>query len=133
MDTATAPGGGPVIKLNSLWYSGLIKNEEEDKTMFFSSHYLTDDMEGSFKYYYFTGLVEFQYEIDTMMVDQVYRLGALGGYLYAGYTFDFLLNKYIDKRMYEEGHNRSTIYYHYDRQRKYFRPAKEDERFIPLD
>lgn len=125
-----------VIDLNAInvnsWYEISRVNEAEDKSLFFSSHYLTDDMEGFFKYYPFTGNVEFRYDVDTLMIDQVYRLGALAGYLYAGYTFDFLLNRYIDKRMVEEGYNRSDVYYHYDRRKNYFSPAKEEERFILL-
>ena len=126
-----------VIDLNAInansWFEISRVNDEEDKALFFSSHYLTDEMDGSFKYYYFTGDVSFRYDIDTLLVEEIYRLGALIGHLYAGYTFDYLLNKYIDKRMDEEGQNRSDIYFHYNRQKNYLTPAKENERFIPLD
>lgn len=125
-----------VIDLNAInvnsWYE-ISQVNEEDKSMFFSSHYLIDDMEGFFKYYPFTGDVVFKYEVDTLMMDQVYRLAALAGYLYAGYTFDFLLNRYIDKRMEEEGYNRSQVYYHYNRRKNYFSATKEEDRFIPLN
>jgi len=126
-----------VIDLNAInansWFEISRVNEEEDKALFFTSHYLTDEMHASFKYYYFTGDVTFNYDIDTLLVEEIYRLGALVGHIYATYTFDYLLNKYIDKRMFEEGENRSNIYYHYNRQKNYLTPAKEDERFIPLD
>ncbi len=120
------------INLNS-WFEISRVNEDEDKAMFFASHYLTDELEGFFKHYYFTGEVQFNYDIDTLLVDGIYKLGALAGYLYAGYTFDYLLNKYIDKRIYEDCLNRSKVYYHYYRQKKYLTTAGEDEMFIPLD
>jgi len=119
------------INLNS-WFEISRVNEEEDKAMFFASHYMTDAMEGFFKNYYFTGEVQFRYEIDTLMVDQIYKLGALAGYLYAGYTFDYLLNKYLDKRIQEENLGRSAIYYHYNRQKNYLESAGEEDRFIPM-
>lgn len=120
------------INLNS-WFEISRVNEEEDKALFFASHYLTDEMEGFFRNYYFTGEVRFSYDIDTLMVEEIYKLGALAGYLYAGYTFDYLLNKYLDKRMIEEDQGRSNIYYHYHRQSNYLGTAKEEDRFIPME
>ncbi len=120
------------INLNS-WFEISRVNEEEDKALFFASHYLTDEMEGFFKNYYFTGEVQFRYDIDTLMVEEIYKLGALAGYLYAGYTFDYLMNKYLDKRMLEDGLGRSDIYYHYNRQSNYLGTAKEEDRFIPME
>jgi hypothetical protein len=126
-----------VIDLNAInvnsWFEISRVNYEEDKALFFTSHYLTDEMHGAFRYYYFTGDVTFSYDIDTMLVEEIYKLGALIGHTYAAYTFDYLLNKYIDKRMDEEGNNRSDIYFHYNRQKNYLAPAKENERFIPLE
>ena len=120
------------VNLNS-WFDISRVNDEEDRAMFFASHYLTDELEGFFKHYYFTGEVQFRYDIDTMLVEEIYKLAALTGHLYAGYTYDYLLNKYIDIRMEEEGLSRSKIYYHYNRQKRYLTTARDDERFIPLD
>lgn len=120
------------INLNS-WIEISKVNEEEDKALFFASHYLTDEMEGYFRYYYFTGEVGFNYEVDTIPMSNIYKLGALAGYEYAGYTFDYLMNKYIDKRMEQEGRERSKIYYHYSRRGNYIDEAEEDERFIPME
>ena len=120
------------INVNS-WLEISKMNEEEKKFLFFSSLFLTDELEGYFKYNYFTGDVKFKYSIDTLLLDEVYQLGELAGYLYAGYTFDYFLNLYIDKRMEEEEKRRSNIYYHYNRERNYLAPAKEDEKFIPME
>jgi len=120
------------INLNS-WFEISRVNAEEDKALFFTSHYLTDDLEGFFKYFYFLDEVSFRYEIDTMLVDEVYKLAALVGRLYAGYTFDYLLNTYLSRRMDEDGLRRSNIYYHYNRHRKYLAPAGEDDQFIPME
>ena len=116
------------LNLNS-WFEITPVNDNEDPGLLFSSMYATDGLEGYFKFNYFTGDVKFMYQIDTLYMDRVYRLAALSGYIYAGYTFDYLLNKYIDKRMQEEGRQRSKIYYHYSR-KGYLVPGKDDERFI---
>ncbi len=120
------------VNLNS-WFEISPLNAEEDETLFFASLYLTDDMEGYFRQYPFTGEVRFSYEVDTLQLDAVYSLGALAGYLYSGYTFDYLLNSYLDKKSEEEGFERSDTYYHFDRRRNYLGKAGEGARFIPME
>jgi hypothetical protein len=120
------------VNLNS-WFEISRVNEEEDKALFFASQFLTDELEGYFRNFYSTGEVQFRYEIDTLLLDQIYKLGALAGYLYAGYTFDYLMNRYLDHRMEADGLRRSPIYYHYERQRRFLGVAEEEDRFIPMD
>ncbi len=120
------------INLNS-WIEISRINFEEDKEFFFSSLYLTDEMDGYFRLNYFTGDVVFRHTIDTLLVDDIYSLGAVAGQLHAGYAFDHLLNKYIDKRMKEKNFRRSDIYYHYNRQKKYILPAAEGQMLIPMN
>lgn len=120
------------VNLNS-WFEISRVNGEEEKALFFTSHYLTDGLEGLFKQNPFSGEVQFSYSIDTLLVEEIYLLAALAGKIYAGYTFDFLLNKYIDSRVEEEGQGRSEIYYHFDRRRRFLGSAGDDERFIPME
>lgn len=126
-----------VVDLNALnlnsWIEVSKVNEEAEKALFFASHYLTDALEGYFRQFYFTGEVQYRYEIDTLAMNDVYLLGGYAGYLYATYTFDYLMNMYIDKRVFEEGANRTAIYYHYDRLKDFLRAAKEGERFIQME
>jgi hypothetical protein len=120
------------INLNA-WIEISKVNEDEDKALFFASQYLTDEMEGYFRYYFFTSEVRFNYVVDTIPMENIYRLASMAGYTYAGYTFDYLMNKYIDRRMELETRDRSKIYYHYNRWKNYIDEAKEDERFIPME
>lgn len=120
------------INVNS-WLEISSMNEEESKELFFSSLFLTDELEGYFRYNYFTGDVKYYYELDSLNLDMIYDLGELAGSLYASYTFDYFMNKFIDQRMQELGKWRSRIYYHYDWEHRYIRPAKEDEKFIPME
>jgi len=126
-----------VINLNAInvnsWLEISRMNEEEKKNLFFSSLFLTDELDGFFRYNYFTGDVKFNYSIDTLLLDEVYQLGELAGYMYASYTFDYLMNLYIDKRVEEEGKQRTNLYFHFDRKRNWLVPAKDDEKFIPME
>jgi len=120
------------VNLNS-WIEINRINVEEDKEFFFGSLYLTDEMDGYFRLNYFTGDVVFRHTIDTLLLNEIYSLGSLGGQLHASYVFDHLLNKYIDKKMEEKNFRRSDIYYHYNRQKRYILPAAEGERLIPMN
>jgi len=120
------------VNINS-WIEVNKINVEEKKELFFSSLYLTDELEGNWKYNYLTGVVKSDIQVDTLMLDVVYQLSELAGKLYASYTFDYLMNLYIDKRMEEEGLQRSGIYYHYNRDPRFLVPAEEDQRFILMD
>lgn len=120
------------VNLNS-WFEISRVNDNESVDVFFTSLYATDDLEGFFTFNYFTGDVGFRYSIDTLLVDEIYQLSAIAGYTYAGYTFDYLMNTYIQKRLLEEGLYSSNIYYHYNRRKKYLVPASENRRFLPLE
>lgn len=120
------------VNLNS-WFEISKVNGDDEAGVYFSSMHATDGMEGYFRFNYFNDDVKFVYEIDSLGLDIIYKLAALAGHTYAAYTFDFLLNKYIDKRMDEEGLNRSNVFYHFNRYNNYLHPAKNEEWFIPLE
>lgn len=120
------------VNINS-WIEVNKINVEEKNELFFSSLYLTDELEGNFKYNYLTGVVKSDIQVDTLLLDEVYQLSELAGKLYANYTFDYLMNLYIDKRMEEEGRFRTDTYYHFNRNYRYLMPAEDDQRFILMD
>ena len=120
------------VSLNS-WIEISRMNDEEEKKLFFYSFNLTDEVDGYFRYKYFQGEVSFEYTTDSLNLEQVYWLGVYAADIYAGFTFDYFLNQYIDRKTVEMGVPRSDIYYHYDRKRRWLRPAAEDELFIPMD
>lgn len=126
-----------IIDLNAMslnsWFEVNRVNGEEESATFFASMYATDGLDGMFKFNYFTGGAKFVYSIDTLDIDKIYRLAALAGHTYAAYTFDYLLNKHIDKKMLEEGRLRSDTYYHFIRQKGYLRPAGPEERFFSME
>ena len=120
------------VNLNS-WIEISRMNDEEEKKLYFYSLSLTDEVDGSFKYQFFKGEVSFEYTTDSLRVEQVYWLGEYAAKIYAGLTFDYLMNQFLDRETREQGLQRSDIYYHYDRERHWLRPAGEEEQFIPME
>ena len=119
------------VSINS-WFELTRINDEEElgKEVLFASHYILDDFEGEFKYYPFTGEIQYAYKIDSLLVSDIYGLAGFLGQKYAGYTNDYLMNTYVYKNLPEK--LRPKYYFHYNRERGSLVPV-EDDRFILMD
>jgi len=120
------------VNLNS-WIELSRMNQEEEKQLFFSSIYITDAVDGYFRYNYFTGDVSYDYEKDSLILQEIYGLGEVAGEMYAEYTFDYLINMHLNKELESRGLPPSQTYYHYDRKRRWLLPAEEGRRFEPME
>ena len=108
-------------------------NKDETNELVFSSLLLTEEVIGHFSVNNYTKEIYYPFEMDSLFLDEVYQLGALSGLLCAGYTFDYFMNMYIDKRMKEEDKERSDVHFHYNRLGNYLSIADKNKRFIPLN
>jgi hypothetical protein len=70
------------------------------------------------------------YNYDSLNVSQLYDYAYVLGRTYAGYTFDLLLNTYLDINISEE--SRSETYWRYDPIKHVFFPAIKDK-FILME
>lgn len=118
------------LNLNSWFELYRVNETERRKQVLFASHFISDNLYGSYTQYFFTGEVDYEYTIDSVKTEDVYELASYLGGLYASYTYDYILNKYIIKNM-PEG-RRPKTYWHYNRYNKRLYPAGED-RFELLD
>ena len=121
--------------LNAVYVNSWIEiskvNENSNKSnVYFATDLITDDMEGAFSYDIFTGNIQYAYNIDSLKVPELYNYAYQLGRSYAGYTFDFLLNTYLDKVV--PPAERSDKYWRFNPHDRSFFPAYED-RLIPLD
>ncbi len=106
-------------------------NEHTDKPIiYFATGLITDDLEGDFSYDLFTGRINYVYNIDSLEKASLYEYAYQLGRTYAGYTFDFLLNTYLDKTVPKA--ERSDKYWRFNPHDKTFFPAYDD-RLVPLD
>lgn len=100
------------------------------KTVLYSSHMASDNLEGEFILDPFRQQVKYSYTVDSLSVGDLNDIATLLGKVHASYLFDFLLNQYIAFHI-PKGFQ-PQVYYHYNRFRDSFVPV-EEERFELLD
>lgn len=114
----------------SSWFSlyGPLIPGKKGKVLF-AENLLTDNINGHFDVDPFSGKIEYLYQLDSLTVKKIYGYAQNLGRTYAGYTFDYLLNRYLDK--YTPASKRTKRYWRYDPYRKKFFFALDDK-FVPV-
>ena len=116
----------------STWFEISKVDDTAENKVLFAGDILTDDLESSFHYDDLTDQIKYFYQIDTLKVNDVYKLAILLGKRYAQYTYDYLLNKYILEHK-PEG-DTLTYYWHYDvKKDKFYQIFDEENRFVPVE
>lgn len=117
----------------STWFEiSKINDSVINKEVMFANDLMTDDLTGSFDYDETNDQLKYYYIIDTLTVNQIYNLAIELGKRYAGYTYDYLLNKYIITQ--KQPDDTLHYYWHYDIDRNKLYPIwGEEERLIPTD
>jgi len=124
-------------KLNALdinfWFEfsrvNATEEDSSDHKVLFVENLLTDQIYGGFQEKGVSGKLYYPFRIDSLTVPKIYTyIEDIGG-TYADYTFDYLLNQFLDSHM--PPGKRSRHYWRYDPYRKHLFEATTD-RFIPL-
>ena len=90
------------IDLNAISYnfwfelSGLNGGDGE-RELFFATETINDVVFGYFTENMFSGGIKYQYSLDEIDLDIIYRYCEILGQRYAGYAYDYLMNKYLDE------------------------------------
>jgi len=113
---------------NSL--QGHLKAYGKSKGGFWSSHMLSDALEGGFLLDPFNQNVKYTYNIDSLTIKDLYEISGYLGKIHASYLYDFFMNQYVIFHL-PPGFP-PPGYYHYNRVRNSF-VVVEDERFEILD
>lgn len=124
-------------KLNALdvnfWFEfsrvNATEEDSSDHKVLFVENLLTDQLDGGFQEKEVSGKLYYPFRIDTLTVPKIYTYIEDIGRTYADYTFDYLLNQFLDSHM--PPGRRSRHYWRYDPYRKHLFEATTD-RFIPL-
>lgn len=101
---------------------------EKQPEILFASYDVRDGIEGYFTQNIFTGEVGYQLNIDTLDVTRFEMTLVFLGRLYAGYSFDHLMNSYVRQQLPSD----TAKYYRYDPYRKTLFTTGLDK-FVPLD
>ena len=112
----------PVDLVNvAVWFN--LANDTTLVTTFTEQNYF-NDTDVSFDIDYQNSKVVSKTYCDTINIDGFYRFASILGCLYAGYCYDYLLNKYIDSH--ENGPIDPVNRYRYDPYERYFYKTNSD-------
>lgn len=122
------------VDLNALTYNfwfemSELNAESESRKVFFASETINDVVYGYFTENLFTGDIKYKYNVNEIDLDIIYRYSGYFGRQCAGYTFDYLMNQYIENNWPPEKTLR--YYMQYKRENKSLDPTIND-RFIEL-
>ena len=106
-------------------------NDGDWRPVQFCEHNLMDGLESKADYSFWQNKIEYNYTIDTLELNDVYNYAVYLGKLYAGYTFDYMMNSYVGKEFKKLGYT-YQILLRYDPYNKQMRYAEEDDMFIEV-
>jgi hypothetical protein len=119
------------VNISSWIEIGKYNQGESQHEVYFATDMVTDKVDGQFNYDVFSQKnLQYMYNYDSLTVSQLYDYAYVLGRTYAGYTFDLLINTYLDKKL--PASSRSDKYWRYDPNKHIFFPAEKDK-FILME
>ena len=106
-------------------------NDGDWKPVQFCEHNLMDGFDSNTDFSFWTQKIDYNYTIDTLELEDIYNYAVYLGRLYAGYTYDYMLNSYVG----DELKKRDYLYQillRYDPYKKQLQYAEEDDGFIEI-
>lgn len=100
-------------------------NDGDWKPVLFCEHNLMDGFDSEADYSFWTRKIDYNYTIDTLKVEDVYNYAVYLGKLYAGYTYDYMMNSYVEDELKKKGYSYQLLL-RYDPYKKQLRYADED-------
>ena len=108
-------------------------NDGEWRPVLFCEHNLIDGFDSKTDYSFWTTKFDYIYTIDTLELKDVYNYAVYLGKLYAGYTYDYMMNSYVSEEMKRQNLDYWNQYMlRYDPYKKQLRYAEEDDRFVEI-
>lgn len=109
-------------------------NDGEWKPVLFHEQNLIDGFDSQAEYSFREHRVDYTYTIDTLKLDDVYNFAVFLGKLYAGYTYDYMMNSYVGTEMKRQNLDYWNRYLlRYDPYKRQLRYAEEGDGFIELE
>ena len=107
-------------------------SDGEWKPVLFCEHNLIDGFNSKTDYSFWSGKIDYSYTIDTLELNDIYNYAVYLGKLYAGYTYDYMMNSYVAA----EFKKRNYLYQmllRYDPYKKQLRYAGEGDGFVEVE
>lgn len=107
-------------------------NDGDWKPVQFCEHNLMDGFDSKTDYSFWTNKIDYSYTIDTLELKDIYNYSVYLGKLYAGYTYDYMMNSYVGDELKKKGYSYQMLL-RYDPYKKQLRYAEEDEGFVEVE
>ena len=98
----------------------------------YCEHNLMDGFDSKTDYSFWANKIDYTYTIDTLELNDVYNYAVYLGKLYAGYTYDYMMNRYVGSELQKRNYHYQTLL-RYDPYKKQLRYAEEDDYFIVVE
>ena len=109
-------------------------NDSEWLPVLFCEHNLMDGFDSETDYSFWSDRLDYNFTIDTLKLEDVYNYAVYLGRLYAGYTYDYMMNRYVDEEMKRQNLDYWNRYMlRYDPYKKQLRYAEEGDGFIEVE
>lgn len=106
-------------------------NDGEWRPVQFCEHNLMDGFNSMVDYSIWKNKMDYSYSIDTLQLNDVYNYAVYLGKLYAGYTYDYMMNSYVWKEFKKRNYT-YQILLRYDPYKKQMRFAEDDDMFLEI-
>ena len=90
-----------------------------------------DGFDSKTDYSFWANKIDYDYTIDTLELKDVYNYAVYLGKLYAGYTYDYMMNSYVSSELRKRNYQYQVLL-RYDPYKKQLRYAEEDDYFIEV-
>ena len=107
-------------------------NDGDWKPVLFCEHNLMDGFDSNTDYSFWSNKIDYSYTIDTLKLNDVYNYAVYLGKLYAGYTYDYMMNSYVGAELKKKGYNYQLLL-RYDPYKKQLRYAEDGDGFVIVD
>lgn len=99
----------------------------------YCEHNLMDGFDSKTDYSFWTQKLDYTYTIDTLDLEDVYNYAVYLGKLYAGYTYDYMMNSYVGAELKKQYSGYWEQYLlRYDPYKKQLRYAEEGDGFVEI-
>lgn len=107
-------------------------NDGEWRPVQFCEHNLMDGFDSKADYSFWQNKIDYDYTIDTLQLSDVYNYAVYLGKLYAGYTYDYMMNSYVGAKTQNQNYYYNVLL-RYDPYKKQLRYADEGDGFIGIN
>lgn len=87
------------VNINSWFEVSMINSNVQKPNVYYATNTITDELESSYDFDIFNDKMSYIYDIDTLNLSKIYEYSYLLGRIYATYTFDFIMNDYVNKHL----------------------------------